>query len=364
MDITRGNVPIIIILAAFVFFAMPAACAEEDIREHIFIEVEVPSEARVSEEVPVQVRFYTDWLDVEDLKVWDGPSDAYIAGDFVTGGTEMAVRGGTKYAVLLFSKKLVFQSAGDHDYGPVKASCVVTKPKAQLLNDNREFYDEYLGRRKSRGLAIESETYSIHVLQALQTEMPPEEEAVEPEEAVKEEGKKLPLEMIGIKISPGKLEAPDPFFYRSRILLYAELLPLIALLASVLVERRLRKLRGDTPYTRWLRASRAAEKDVKKARALMKRKDNKRFYEQVFRAMQRYLGVRFSVLPEGITEELVEARVAAALGNDDLTGAIKGIFHQCYLARYSPFKEGGEEMVNTLDELDSVLERLNSIKEI
>ena len=126
-------------------------------------------------------------------------------------------------------------------------------------------------------------------------------------------------------------------------------------------ERKIRAMRSDTPYTRWLRASRESAKDAEKARALMRKKDVGGFYRQVFRTMQKYIGVRFSMMPEGITEEIVDEKVGPAIKNAGVTEKIKSIFQECYLARYAPLELGEKDMKKTFEDLSAVIGSLNSI---
>lgn len=363
----RGPVPIIV--GALVLSLAGAAWGAEQagarIKERVFLELEAPAEARVNEEVPVTARFYTDWLDIEKLEVWDAPTDTYIAGNFASAGSTVVSREGSKYAVIEFRKKLVFTEPGDFRYGPVSARCDITARKAGLLNDNEAFYESYLRGRKSRQLTVESRQVDIKVLPAaapeaaIVKEQPPAE--AEPAEEEKEKPRR---ELVGVKASPGRFGEGDPHFYRSRRFFLVEIGPLLLLLISVLAERRIRLLRSDTPYTRWLRASRLSAENMEKAASLMRKKDVKGFYIQVFRTMQRYIGARFSVLPEGITEDIADQKIRPVIGDDEVAEEIKKIFRECHLVRYGMLEPGEKDMENTFSGMRSVLSVLNDKKDI
>lgn len=139
--------------------------AASELSKRIFLDVELlKTEAYINEEVTVSVKFYTDWLDVENLDISDVPSGRYITDRYVPDGTGTVEENGEKYAVLAFKKKFYVPEAGDFTFGPVEAKFTVVKKKAEPLNPNEDFYNKFIGKKGARDVEMATKTYKVRVL--------------------------------------------------------------------------------------------------------------------------------------------------------------------------------------------------------
>jgi len=173
-----GKLIKILITALMVFIIFPASISSEetnkglDITGRIFLVLDIPeSEIYVNEKVPVKLEFYSDWLDVENLTLQDPVNKGLIAGKFIKGDTRIIEREGIKYVVVEFDKSFFAPEPGEFIFEAVKARCNVSRRKGKagkkdtgLLNDNEDFYDRFLGRRKSRKIELSTKPYPIKVL--------------------------------------------------------------------------------------------------------------------------------------------------------------------------------------------------------
>lgn len=142
-----------------------AATAEADLAKKVFLDVSIPKkEVYINELVPVYVKFHTDWLDIIDLDILDIPNKRYITDKYVSDGNSASEKDGVKYIVIAYKKSFYVPEAGDFTFGPVKARFTVTKKKADLLNDNEEFYNKFVGKKDSRVVEMTTETYNVKVI--------------------------------------------------------------------------------------------------------------------------------------------------------------------------------------------------------
>lgn len=136
-----------------------------DISDRIYLEVDFPKKVfYVNEAIPVVSSFYSDWLDVEDVKVWDDPSENYVTEKYETGETVIIEKGAGRVVRVNFLKTIFAPEAGKFDFGPVISSFTVVKKTAQLLNPNEEFYNKFLGKAARKDMEIKVDPIQITVL--------------------------------------------------------------------------------------------------------------------------------------------------------------------------------------------------------
>jgi hypothetical protein len=128
----------------------------------IYLEVDLPRrKIYANEAFPVKIKFFSDWLDVENISISDEPAKSYIAGEYVQVGTEIVDIDGTKFALLEYERKLFIPGSGDHTFGPVRADFEITRKTDKPLNDNEDFYNTLLGRRDRRVMRLETEIFPL-----------------------------------------------------------------------------------------------------------------------------------------------------------------------------------------------------------
>lgn len=154
--------------------AVVAAGATE-LAGRIFLDVELPSRVvYVNETIPVKIRLYSDWLDVENIVITDEPSKNYISGEYVQGNTGIVPKDGVNFAVLEYKRDLFVTQPGDYTFGPVRASFDVAQKKDTPLNANESFYDAYIGRVSKRKAQVESPVIPLKVSAVPRDGMPAE----------------------------------------------------------------------------------------------------------------------------------------------------------------------------------------------
>ena len=137
----------------------------DDILRHIYIEPIIQRESvYVGERVPVTANLYSDWLDVEQVQVWDTPNPNYVTEKYVTGETSIVTKSGIKYVLVEFKKDIIFPAPGDYEFGPILATCNVAKKTDKLLNNNSVFYENFIGRSNSKPLEIQTGLINFNVL--------------------------------------------------------------------------------------------------------------------------------------------------------------------------------------------------------
>jgi hypothetical protein len=452
-----------------------------DLSERIYLEVDIPKgRFFVNEKVPVGVRFYTDWLDVENLVISEAHSDHYISEQYVSGETRFVDKGGVRFAVLEFSKWFFVPEPGEYDFGPVRAAFTLTRKKADLLNENESFYNAFIGRRSTLHNDIESPVFAISVMPLPQADRPAEfrgavggfdlDVKVSPVEVrigdsvtmeikvtgdgnynsinvpilgedkgfsvydpqvsrtdrgleirqvlrvlsaearqtpevtfayfdpdreeyvtlrkppvkigvILPEGVKVakdrekaaekkikeaePAEiLIGIKNRPGPVSWGDPMFYRSAWFSFFLAIPVFCLIAAMGIKKRMDILSADTPYTRRLRAAKKASEDMSLVWSCASKGDVDRFYGILFKAMREYLGTRFAIPPGGITDAVVDSKIAPVIKEESVALRIKEVLADCCLARYSSLGFGKEEMRTAHKKAREVINYLNGVKDI
>jgi hypothetical protein len=469
--------------------APPAETAAEeplkmDISGRIFLEVDIPhTTIYVNEKVPVLVKFYTDWLDVENLEISDEPSKEYITEKYEGIDPTMVVKDGIKYAILRFNKSFFILEPGEFTFGPVKAKFQIAKARAELLNNNGTFYNEFIGKRDSRSMELEAPPIKItvealpsrgrpvdfngaigifnmevtadtkevkigdpitltmkitgkgnygtvkapvikevtglsvyepqgtrdgdgmvftQIIKAKSSDLrsipeisfsyfdpakgkyetitkgpipikvigpPKAEEKAEvkpiptpPKEPTEKE--ELGTGIIYIKDSPGKLGIINPYAYKGKGMIFLGFFPVLLFIGAIIAQKRISLLETDTSYAGWLAASRRASKDMSEAKNLLRSNKGKEFYGHVFKMMQTYLGTRFSIPPEGITEQIVDDVIKYKMDNEDITEKIRGIFSDCYLGGYTQLEADKSDMKETFVKLKEVINYLNSKRTI
>jgi len=143
----------------------------QDIKERIYLVLDIPrTEVYVNEKVPVSLKLYSDWLDLEDVQVSEPLSSGLVTTKFVRGETKIVKKDGVNYVVLEYNKWFFAPEAGEFTIEPVKVKCRVARrgkrdgKEVDLLNENEDFYNSFLGRRRHRSLELSTDPFSVKAL--------------------------------------------------------------------------------------------------------------------------------------------------------------------------------------------------------
>ena len=135
-----------------------------DLSKHIFLQFDMPrSQVFVNERLPLSVKLYSDWLDLEDVSVPDIASADLIVEGFTREPAKIVEMEGAQYAILEYRTSVIAATPGDYTLAPVKAAFFVAKRKRlpsgelpDLLNDNEIMYDKAIGSLDRLPLSLET----------------------------------------------------------------------------------------------------------------------------------------------------------------------------------------------------------------
>lgn len=149
----------------------PSERAEVDMSKHISLVLNVPRPTVfINEKVPITVSVYSDWLDLENINLFQESSEHLISKKFEDRTVNIVERDGVKYAVLEYKSAFFALVAGQYTLAPVEVKMDVARPAAQggaepeLLNNNMDVYDEFIGTANSRPFELRTQPFTLTVL--------------------------------------------------------------------------------------------------------------------------------------------------------------------------------------------------------
>lgn len=131
--------------------------------------------------------------------------------------------------------------------------------------------------------------------------------------------------------------------YESRVYQALHALPVLAVVLSLVVERRRRRLREDAGFARSSRAYREAIRKLADADRLFKRDDRAAAYGLVAGALLGYVADKENVPVAGLTSEDVAYRLAARGADEDAVARMRRLIATCDAARYAAGAVGAEQ---------------------
>jgi hypothetical protein len=140
-------------------------------------------------------------------------------------------------------------------------------------------------------------------------------------------------------------------------------LPLLALLALAGIKRRREILAMDTPQARALRSSRAAQKWLREASALVQPAHSLEFHAAVARGLTEYVATQInvpapSISSDTISDQLVCSQARSVSGvpfPTDLAESLRDCLARCEFARFSGSAVTEEEMRATLEQARRII---------
>jgi hypothetical protein len=133
-----------------------------------------------------------------------------------------------------------------------------------------------------------------------------------------------------------------------------QVLPIGAVIGSLLYESHRRRLEEDEGFARGLRSNREAGKRLKRARALAAT-SGAGFYSEVSAAIRGYVADKFNRSAAGLTHQDIEALLARRGVNGDLSGRLVRLLDTCDMARYAPAADGAGDRERLLAEAGEIL---------
>ncbi|MDP8235312.1 MAG: BatD family protein [Candidatus Erginobacter occultus] len=177
-----------------------------------------------------------------------------------------------------------------------------------------------------------------------------------------EEVRLLSRDILYIKSDPGRIRPRGNPYYRRPGFWAAVLLSPLIILAARLVTARRERIREDITFARRVGASRSARKRFKKARRLLAAGPGEKFYGEVHRAFNRYLGDKFLIPAGAVTAELIAGKLAAAGADESLAGEVEDCLAAFDRARFSGSASRSGEMKAFLSRVEKLVGKLEKIK--
>jgi len=176
------------------------------------------------------------------------------------------------------------------------------------------------------------------------------------DESQQKEG--LGRDIVYIKESPGRWAAKGHDIYRARTFFLVVAIPLVFLLSTYFIQKRIRKIKTDTVYASRLNALKAARGGMKRLKREQNCEDPKIFYEALFKTLQEYLGNRLYMPTAGITFDEVARALMAKEVDMDIVRKVRNLFDACDEARFAFLKTGHLKMRDDMKELDDIIRYL------
>ena len=138
-------------------------------------------------------------------------------------------------------------------------------------------------------------------------------------------------------------------------------LPLLAVAAIAVRQRRRDLLASDVALARSTRARKLARRHLAAAQKHLAAHAGEAFYAEVSRALLHYVGDKLNVSAVGATHGELRARVHAAGVSETLCERLVTMLERCDAARFAPGSMGGERLREVLAEAEGIIVDLDGV---
>ncbi len=178
--------------------------------------------------------------------------------------------------------------------------------------------------------------------------------------AAKEDVQIVKRDILFIKEHAGRMHQPSAEIWRKSWFWWAQAMPLLLLLGTVLLQRRRERLSGDERYTRQRRAYSRARHGLQEAQKLMDAGDARVFHQALHGALGDYLADRWhlpsgEITPRDVREVLMPKGLDAALAEKIIAALDR--MDQGRFARVAASREDMRALHAQIGELLKALER-------
>ena len=141
----------------------------------------------------------------------------------------------------------------------------------------------------------------------------------------------------------------------------AYLLPLLALVAVIIYNRKRLKEMADVKRMRTKRAGKVAQKRLKRAKAFAVAGKRNEFYGEVLTAMWGYMSDKLGIPVSDLSKDNIAAELERYGVDESLRSETLDLIDQCEFAQYAPELANGD-MMPLYDKAAQVMEKLESVK--
>ena len=139
------------------------------------------------------------------------------------------------------------------------------------------------------------------------------------------------------------------------------LVPALLLATVVVYCRKLLRERADVKLMRTKRASKLAQKRLKRAKKYMAASDANAFYAEVLNATWGYLGDKLTIPVSELSKDNIDSELEKYGVDADLRTATLELLDKCEFAQYAPQLASGD-LKTVFDQAASLMDRLESVK--
>jgi len=134
---------------------------------------------------------------------------------------------------------------------------------------------------------------------------------------------------------PASLDLAARPFYRTPFFLGAQALPILVLAASVVFEKRRRRLRSDVGFARASRAFREASKRLAEAERAFRAGNSQAGFGLVHAAVFGYVADKMNAPVAGLTSDGIESYLRGAQSDEGVIESVRGVIDACDAGRYA-----------------------------
>ena len=168
-------------------------------------------------------------------------------------------------------------------------------------------------------------------------------------------------DILHIKTGDLNVKRTHNYFVESGTYWLWYIVPLLALIGTLIYHRKALKARADLQHVRGKRANKVAKKRLRTAQLYMKANDSSKFYAETLTALWGYLSDKLHIPVSELNKENIAVELTKyGVGQDDVTSTLD-VLNKCEFAQYAP-ELSGNDMASVLNEVSEVMNKLENTK--
>jgi len=168
-------------------------------------------------------------------------------------------------------------------------------------------------------------------------------------------------DIVPIKTRLGTVAQIGPTLVRQPWFLGLQLLPVLALVFSVLMRRRADNFANNPRLRRQRQVAQIIRDGLDELRKCAAGNQSDNFFATLFRLLQEQLGERLNLPAFAITEAVIEDHLQPRRTPEATLTQLRELFQSCNLARYAPIRSS-HELAALIPRIESTLRELQSLK--
>lgn len=154
-----------------------------------------------------------------------------------------------------------------------------------------------------------------------------------------EEIKYIGSDIEHIKTKPMKLNNKGEHFFLSDLFFIISVIPLILFISALIIRRKHIKLRSNIALLKNRKATKVANKRLKKAKNYLVSKEKDKFYIEISQALWGYISDKFSIPLSDLSMDSVKEALARQNVADEIISDFIRTLNNCEFARFAPGDE-------------------------